>query len=96
MPPDLGEAPTGIEAMIAYNILDTFPQDDPDEYVMWSDGVIEPQPIAKPKSKLGRPRIEVRSETIEAKKPWLALGMSRASWYRRRAEGRLPPPGGDS
>lgn len=36
--------------------------------------------------KKGRPRIEDRARTIEAKKPWLKLGMSRRTWYRRRAE----------
>lgn len=37
--------------------------------------------LDEPKGKLGRPRIgEVRG------KPWEALGMSRATWYRRRRE----------
>jgi hypothetical protein len=36
----------------------------------------------------GRPRIEDRARTIEAKKPWLKLEMSRRTWYRRRAEQR--------
>jgi hypothetical protein len=44
---------------------------------------------AAPKKKAGgRPRIEDRDKTNEAKKPWLTLGMSRASWYRRQAEKR--------
>jgi hypothetical protein len=34
------------------------------------------------------PRIEDRARTIEARKPWLKLGMSRRTWYRRRAEKR--------
>jgi hypothetical protein len=38
--------------------------------------------------KKGRPRIEDRGQTIEAKKPWLKLGMSRRTWYRRQAEQR--------
>jgi hypothetical protein len=38
--------------------------------------------------KKGRPRIEDRAKTIEAKKPWLKLKMSRRAWYRRRAEQR--------
>ena len=38
--------------------------------------------------KTGRPRIEDRARTIEAKKPWLKLGMSRRTWYRRQAEQR--------
>jgi hypothetical protein len=36
----------------------------------------------------GRPRIEDRAQTIEARKPWLKLNMSRRTWYRRRAEQR--------
>lgn len=39
--------------------------------------------------KVGRPRIEDKDKTIEAKKPWLALGMSRRSWYTRKAKGEL-------
>jgi hypothetical protein len=38
--------------------------------------------------KTGRPRIEERHLTIEAKKPWLKLEMSRRTWYRRQAEQR--------
>jgi hypothetical protein len=38
--------------------------------------------------KKGRPRIEDRVRTIEAKKPWLKLSMSRRTWYRRQAEKR--------
>jgi hypothetical protein len=38
--------------------------------------------------KTGRPRIEERHLTIEAKKPWLKLEMSRRTWYRRQAEKR--------
>jgi hypothetical protein len=38
--------------------------------------------------KKGRPRIEDRAKTIEAKKPWLKLEMSRRTWYRRQAERR--------
>ena len=37
--------------------------------------------------KTGRPRIEDRAKTIEARKPWLKLEMSR-TWYRRQAEKR--------
>jgi hypothetical protein len=44
---------------------------------------LEPLPI---RAKQGRPRIEDRTETITAKKPWVALGMSRATWYKRQAE----------
>ena len=38
--------------------------------------------------KKGRPRIEDRARTIEARKPWLKLSMSRRTWYRRQAEKR--------
>jgi hypothetical protein len=41
-----------------------------------------------PRRKTGRPRIEDRARTIEAKKPWLKLEMSRRTWYRRQAEQR--------
>ena len=36
----------------------------------------------------GRPRLEDRARTIEARKPWLELEMSRRTWYRRQAERR--------
>jgi hypothetical protein len=34
--------------------------------------------------KVGRPRVEEKSETFEAEKPWLEMGMSRRTWYARR------------
>jgi hypothetical protein len=34
----------------------------------------------------GRPRLEYRAKTIEAKKPWEAKAMSRSTWYRRKRE----------
>jgi hypothetical protein len=37
-------------------------------------------------AKRGRPRIEDRDKTLNATKPWAALGMSRRTWYRRRGE----------
>ena len=40
------------------------------------------------RARTGRPRIEDRAKTIEAKKPWLKLEMSRRTWYRRQAEKR--------
>ena len=40
------------------------------------------------RARKGRPRIEDRANTNEAKKPWLKLGMSRRTWYRRQAEQR--------
>jgi hypothetical protein len=39
--------------------------------------------------KTGRPRIEERHLTNEARKPWLKLGMSRRTWYHRQAEKRI-------
>jgi hypothetical protein len=46
------------------------------------------QHLMKPAAKTGRPRIGDRANTIEARKPWLKLGMSRRTWYRRQAEKR--------
>jgi hypothetical protein len=45
------------------------------------------QPVRRAR-KTGRPRIEDRAKTIEARKPWLKLKMSRRTWYRRQAETR--------
>ena len=39
-------------------------------------------------AKKGRPRIEERHLTNEARQPWLKLNMSRRTWYRRQAEKR--------
>ena len=44
--------------------------------------------MMKPARKAGGPRIEDRARTIEARKPWLKLEMSRRTWYRRQAEKR--------
>lgn len=41
------------------------------------------------KRKAGRPRIEDRDKTLAATKPWKALGMERATWYKRKSEGKL-------
>ena len=38
--------------------------------------------------KKGRPRLEDKARTIEARAPWRALGMSRRTWYRRQKEAR--------
>jgi hypothetical protein len=46
--------------------------------------------MTKPPRK-GRPRIEDRAKTIEAKQPWVAKGMSRSTWYRRKSEKTAPP-----
>jgi hypothetical protein len=40
------------------------------------------------RARKGRPRIEARPNTNEARKPWLKLEMSRRTWYRRQAEKR--------
>ena len=45
----------------------------------------------KPRTVKGRPRIEDRSKTNEAAKPWLKLGMSRRTWYARQKEKREKP-----
>jgi hypothetical protein len=44
------------------------------------------QMMVKPRK--GRPRIEDRANTNEARKPWIKLEMSRRTWYRREAEKR--------
>lgn len=38
------------------------------------------------KSRRGAPRVEDRNKTIEHRKPWIKLGMSRRTWYRRKRE----------
>ena len=38
------------------------------------------------KRRTGRPRIEDKEKTIEAQKPWVKIGMSRRTWYRRKAK----------
>jgi hypothetical protein len=40
------------------------------------------------RTRKGRPRLENIDRTFEAGKPWAALGMSRRTWYRRKAEKR--------
>ena len=35
---------------------------------------------------LGRPLAKDRARTLTAVRPWDAEGMSRSTWYRRRAE----------
>ena len=37
-------------------------------------------------TKRGRPRLEDVAKTLTAVKPWVAAGMSRRTWYRRRSE----------
>lgn len=46
-------------------------------------GMVEPSTAQR-----GRPRLEDQGKTIEAQKPWEALGMSRRTWYRRKREAR--------
>jgi hypothetical protein len=40
------------------------------------------------KSGGGRPRLENRDKTLRATKPWIELGMSERTFFRRRAEAR--------
>ena len=47
-----------------------------------------PTDAAMAQRNLGRPRIEDAANSFEATKPWLALGWSRSTWYRRQAEKR--------
>jgi hypothetical protein len=47
-------------------------------------------------AKIGRPRLEDRANTIEARKPWLPLNMSRRTWYRRQAERRKAREAGEN
>jgi hypothetical protein len=53
-------------------------QSDIDSYI---EEVIQPG-----QAKTGRPRIEDRDKTLAATKPWLKLGMSERTWYRRQRE----------
>ncbi len=39
--------------------------------------------------KSGRPLDSQKHLTLAATKPWVAEGMSRRTWYRRQAEGRI-------
>jgi hypothetical protein len=54
-----------------------------------SDHIAKPLPKVSAKAKTGRPRIEDKSKTLMATKPWLAMGMSRSTWYLRQREERL-------
>ena len=49
--------------------------------------MIKAEEIQRPPKK-GRPRIEDKANSIEARKPWIALSMSRRTWYSRQAEKR--------
>lgn len=53
-----------------------------DELARADDNGMAPSPDRK----RGRPRLEVVSKTLRATKPWLELGMSERTWYRRQAE----------
>ena len=47
----------------------------------------DPTPIAAlPNRPFQRPLAKDRHKTLSHQKPWVKEGMSRASWYRRRAE----------
>lgn len=41
-----------------------------------------------PAPRRGRPRVEDRGKTLSDRKPWLAEGMSRATFYRRQKAAR--------
>jgi len=41
-----------------------------------------------PSPRVGRPRLEAVGDTLEARAPWKAAKMSRATWYRREREKR--------
>lgn len=38
------------------------------------------------KAKRGRPKIEDKDKTLAATKPWIELGISRATWMRRQKD----------
>lgn len=42
-------------------------------------------PVFTKRGRGGRPRLEDRDKTIEATKPWLSAGMSRRTWFDRKA-----------
>ena len=63
-------------------------------FLLRSDVLLDHHPGGRGLSaRAGRvaPRIEDRANTIEARKPWMSLGMSRRTWYRRQAEKRKAP-----
>jgi hypothetical protein len=74
--------------MIGYNL---WPQPDPVSIKADSSDQLIAKPLSKvsTKAKTGRPRIEDKSKTLMATKPWLAMGMSRSTWYLRQREERL-------
>jgi hypothetical protein len=52
--------------------------------IIRSDGLSEGLHAWLARKTKGRPRIGDIGKTLEATKPWLKLGMSRRTWYRRR------------
>lgn len=38
---------------------------------------------------VGRPLEKDRHNSIEQRKPWIAMGMGRSTWFRRKAKGEL-------
>lgn len=46
----------------------------------------EEKPSSAGSTKRGRPLAKDKDKTLAATKPWLAEGMSRVTWYRRKAE----------
>ncbi len=43
----------------------------------------------QPKSRRGRPKAGKEASTVEARKPWVAMGISRPTWYRRLKRGEV-------
>lgn len=63
---------------------------------VWSPEGIEPRvysvPAAvvnRPKSRRGRPRKDSLSMTVEGRRPWEMLGVSRSTWYRLLRKGEV-------
>lgn len=46
--------------------------------------------VKRQPAKPGRPLDSAKDDTLTATKPWLAAGISRRTWYRRRAETAVP------
>jgi hypothetical protein len=55
-----------------------------------AETIIEPSRETIISGRRGRPRRGAEGETISADRPWVASGVSRASWYRRRRRADQP------
>jgi hypothetical protein len=60
----------------------------PDPKISRVRAVERPAKEVREVKRRGRARIENRANTLEATKPWVAAGMSRRTWFNRRAEER--------